>query len=66
MPPELIDTHAHLDDPRFADDLPAVLERAAAAGVARVLTIGIDLATSRAALALAARHPDRLAAVVGI
>jgi TatD DNase family protein len=66
MPPELIDTHAHLDDLRFADDLPAVLERAAAAGVARVLTVGIDLATSRAALALAARHPDRLAAVVGV
>ena len=66
MPTELIDTHAHLDDPRFADDLPAVLDRAAAAGVTRVLTIGIDLATSRAALALAARFPDRLAAVVGI
>jgi TatD DNase family protein len=66
MPPELIDTHAHLDDSRFADDLPAVLDRAVAAGVTRVLTIGIDLATSRAALALAARFPDRLAAVVGI
>src|SRR5687768_7232766 len=66
MPPELIDTHAHLDDPRFADDLPAVLERATAAGVTRVLTVGIDLATSRAALALAARYPGRLAAVVGI
>lgn len=66
MPPELIDTHAHLDDARFADDLPAVLDRAAAAGVAGVLTVGIDLATSRAALALAAGHPGRLAAVVGI
>jgi TatD DNase family protein len=43
-----------------------VLDRAAAAGVGRVLTIGIDLATSRAALALAARFPDRLAAVVGL
>ena len=63
---ELIDTHAHLDDPRFADDLPAVLDRAADTGVIRVLTIGIDLATSRAALDLAARHPDRLSAVVGI
>ncbi|HET6573793.1 MAG TPA: TatD family hydrolase [Fimbriiglobus sp.] len=66
MPPELIDTHAHLDDPRFADDLPAVLDRAAVAGVARVLTIGIDLSTSRAALDLAARFPGRLAAVVGV
>lgn len=63
---DLIDTHAHLDDPRFADDLPAVLDRAAAAGVSRVLTIGIDLATSRAALDLARRFPDRLSAVVGI
>ncbi len=64
--PELFDTHAHLDDPRFADDLEAVLARAAAAGVARVLTVGIDRATSRAALDLAARFPGRLAAVVGI
>jgi TatD DNase family protein len=62
----LIDTHAHLDDPRFADDLPAVLDRAAAAGVGRVLTIGIDAATSRAAVALTQRFPERLAAVVGI
>lgn len=61
----LIDTHAHLDDERFAADLPAVLDRAAAAGVVRVLTIGVDLATSRAAVGLAARHPV-LAAVVGI
>lgn len=65
MPPTLIDTHAHLDDPRFAADLTAVLDRAAAAGVERVLTIGIDAATSRAAAGLAERFPA-LAAVVGI
>lgn len=34
------DSHCHLDDRRFAEDLEAVLERAAAAGVARMLTIG--------------------------
>jgi TatD DNase family protein len=61
----LIDTHAHLDDDRFRDDLPAVLERAAAAGVVHTLTIGIDLATSRAAVELAAKHPQ-VKAVVGI
>lgn len=66
MPPPLIDTHAHLDDPRFADDLPAVLARAAAAGVGRVLAIGIDRATSAAALELARRFPAQLAAAVGI
>ena len=36
----MIDSHCHLDDPRFADDLDAVLDRAAAAGVTRILTIG--------------------------
>jgi TatD DNase family protein len=61
----LIDTHAHLDDDRFADDLPAVLERATAAGVVNTLTIGVDLPTSRAAVALAARFPQ-VKAVVGI
>ena len=35
----LIDTHAHLDDDRFATDLPDVLDRAAVAGVVRVVTI---------------------------
>jgi TatD DNase family protein len=61
----LIDTHAHLDDDRFAADLPAVLDRAAAAGITHTLTIGIDLPTSRAAVELASRFPS-LRAVVGI
>ena len=36
----LIDSHAHLDDIRFNDDLEAVLERAWDAGVRKILTIG--------------------------
>lgn len=59
-----IDTHAHLDDARFSD-LPEVLRRAAEAGVASILTIGIDAATSRAAVRLAEMH-ESLFAVVGI
>jgi TatD DNase family protein len=59
----LIDTHAHLDDERFAADLPAVLERAHAAGVVHVVTIGIDAATSRANVALADAHAMLFAAV---
>jgi TatD DNase family protein len=62
----LVDSHAHLDDPRFADDLPALLTRATAANVGRVLTVGTDLASSRAALALAAAHPAQLSAAAGI
>lgn len=57
MSPELFDTHAHLHFPEFADDLPAVLERARAAGIRRMVTVGTDVATSRAALALAGREP---------
>lgn len=37
----LIDSHAHLDSPRYADDREAVLRRAAEAGVGAVLAIGI-------------------------
>ena len=31
--PDLVDTHAHLCDAAFRDDLPAVLERARAVGL---------------------------------
>jgi len=65
MPPTYIDTHCHLDDAKFRDDLHAVLDRAAAAGVSRALCIGIDRTTSAAALELARNHAA-LAAVVGI
>jgi TatD DNase family protein len=62
---DLIDTHAHLDDERFQTDLPEVLERAAAAGVRRIVTIAVDAPSSAAAVALAARHAA-LSATVGI
>lgn len=61
----LFDTHAHLDDGRFANDLVEVLDRATKAGLERILTIGIDLETSRNAVRLAQEHA-LLAAVVGI
>jgi TatD DNase family protein len=35
-----VDSHCHLDDKRFADDLDGVIERAAAAGIERMLSIG--------------------------
>ncbi len=37
----LIDSHAHLDSPRYADDREAMLQRAAEAGVGAILSIGI-------------------------
>ena len=48
----LIDTHVHLDFRQFDDDRSAVLDRAWEAGVAAIVTVGINLKTSRAAVAL--------------
>ncbi len=62
---ELIDTHAHLDDDQFRDDLPAVLERAAVAGVSRVVAVATTAASSVLTVALAKQH-SVLAATVGI
>src|SRR4051812_25922240 len=36
----LVDSHAHIDDPRFAEDRDLVLQRAWDAGVRQILTIG--------------------------
>jgi TatD DNase family protein len=61
----VIDTHAHLDDPKFATDLADVIARAQAAGLERVVTLGTDAATSRTNIELAERYP-LLRAAVGI
>ena len=52
----MLDAHAHLDDPKLAADLDAVVERAAAAGLERILSCGQDLASSEATIAIARRH----------
>ena len=54
----MIDAHAHLDDRRFADDLDAVLARATAAGIDRVLSCAEDLASSERNVLIARRHPS--------
>ena len=61
----LFDTHAHLHFPDYAEDLDAVLERARAAGVRGMVTIGTDRETNRAVTALVKRVPD-VWATVGI
>ncbi len=52
----LIDSHAHLDMEEFHEDLEAVIERAVEGGVEKIITIGIDLESSIAALDIASRH----------
>lgn len=53
----LIDTHTHLDDARYDDDREAMIARAREAGVTTLVTIGCDLVTSRAAVAIAEQYP---------
>jgi TatD DNase family protein len=57
-PLELFDTHAHLHSPEFDADREAMLDRARAAGVRRMVTIGTDADTTRAAIAIAEREGD--------
>ena len=61
--PVFYDTHAHLGDAAFAADLPQVIARARAAGIARVFCIATDLAGSRRAIELAEQFPDVFAVV---
>lgn len=51
--PELVDSHCHLDFPVLAADLPGVIARAQAAGVARMLTIATTLPAVPAVRAIA-------------
>jgi TatD DNase family protein len=61
----LIDSHCHLDQDAFDDDRAAVIARARAAGVDRLITVGAGgpLASNHAAVALADADPDVFAAV---
>jgi TatD DNase family protein len=65
LPAMLIDTHCHLADPAYAPDRAEVLERAWAAGVARVVVVGESRASAERALQLAAEEA-RLVATAGI
>ena len=49
------DTHAHLDYPDFVPDLPQVVERALAAGITKIISIGTNIESSRKAIQLADR-----------
>ena len=62
---DLFDTHAHLHFPDFDADREAMLARAREAGVHRMVTIGTDPESSRAAVSFAAREAD-VWATVGI
>jgi TatD DNase family protein len=54
----LVDSHCHLDFPDFAAELDAVLARAEAAGVSRMVTISTRVRRHAQVLAIAERFPN--------
>jgi len=61
----VIDTHCHLNFHQFSDDRDAVIDRATEQGVAAIINPGVNLDSSRAAIALAERY-EHVYAAVGI
>lgn len=59
----LTDTHCHLDYNKFDEDREAVIQRALAAGVERIMIPALDYESSLAAIKLAASNPNIFAAV---
>src|SRR5207302_115117 len=62
-PRRVIDTHAHLD--ACEDDAEALVARAHAAGVDRIVAVGSGLESCRATLGIAERHEGGFAALGG-
>ncbi len=54
----LVDSHCHLDFPDFANELDAVVARARAAGVVRMVTVSTRVARHREVLAITERFAD--------
>jgi len=59
----MIDSHAHIDFPAFDGDREEVLARARQRGVEAIVTVGIDLPSSRFSLQIAQQHPEVFTAV---
>jgi len=60
---ELFDSHAHLNDRKFAEDLDEVVQRAEANQVSYILNVGFDIKTSKKAVELAQKYPNQYASV---
>jgi TatD DNase family protein len=61
----LVDSHAHIDTPRFHADREEIISAAFEAGITRIVDPGCDLDSSRLALGLAKAHPGTIFAGVG-
>ena len=54
----LVDSHCHLDFPDFGDELDAIVGRARAAGIGRMVTISTRIKRQPDLIAITERFPD--------
>lgn len=64
--PALLDIGINLAHDSFDHDREAVIQRAAAAGVTRMVITGSSLASTHAAIALVQRHPSQMRCTAGV
>jgi TatD DNase family protein len=64
--PSFLDAHTHVQFSGYDADRDAVIQRSLAAGVRKMIVIGTQKDTSRAAVALAEQYPGKLYAAVGL
>ena len=62
----MIDTHCHIDDPQYQDDLPAFLQQQKDGGVEAILVPGVDVHSIDTVLPLCAQYPDYLYPALGL
>ena len=62
----MIETHAHIDDPQYADDLDAFLAQQKAEGVEAILVPGVDVTTIEPVLTICQRYPNVLYPGIGL
>ena len=62
----MIDTHCHIDDPQYADELDAFLAAQRADGVESILVPGVEAATTQDVLDVCAKYPGYLYPALGL
>lgn len=60
------DTHCHLDDRRFGQDLPQVVARAQESGLVLIINSGADMASSEASVQLARQYEGFIFSNIGL
>ena len=62
----MIDTHAHIDDPQYAEELDAFIAQQKAEGVEAILVPGVDTENIDAVQAICKRFPGYLFPAIGL